>query len=391
MAQRFLVAASVVLSVYSTAYAAETEGDKPKQDGETPQTAGETPRTAGETPETAVPVPAPPEAASESPAPRTADEQRIEDARASFRRGTELARQARWLDALEAFERSASLRAHPITSYNIAYCLRALARYSRASKLFAEAIAAHEGGRSGRMTEPMLLAARTYRAEVEAKLARARVTLLPKGAAIAVNGRPLERIQDSGTTPVFRAGTRDPADPQPVGLESFEIVLDPGQQVFVISFAGDTKTTTHAMFSGKAISLKFVMENSSAREARPPTLPSTSPWVYAAYGVGGAALLTAAGFGIAAIVKRSELDDACGSPPRCPSSAQGDLDQAKTYAQITNIGLGVGIVGVAVGTYLLLTGQSGETESRTTARRQQSGLVVRPIGGLGFIGGSAQF
>lgn len=384
MARGFLAAASVVLSICATARAAET-GD------EAPTTGSEPPQTGGETPEAAVPDPseAPP---SQSPPERTADERRIEDARVAFRRGTDLARQGRWLDALEAFEHSASLRPHPITSYNIAYSLRALARYSRASKLFAEAIAAHQAGRSGRMTEPMLTAARTYRVEVEGKLARARVTLVPKSAAIAVNGRPLERVQGAGTTPVFRAGAREPGDPEPVGVESFEIVLDPGHQVFVISFAGDTKTTTHAMFSGKAVTLKFVMNDVGPREARPPTSPPLSPWVYAAYGVGGAGLLTATGFGIAAIVKRSELDDVCESPSRCPSSAEGDLSDARLYARITNIGLGVGIVGVAVGTYLLLTGQSGGTEQRrTTARRPQSGVILRPSAGLGFIGGSAQF
>ena len=53
----------------------------------------------------------------------------ILQARDAFRLGSTLAKQGRWSDALAAFERSARLKEHPVTTYNLAYCARALGQF----------------------------------------------------------------------------------------------------------------------------------------------------------------------------------------------------------------------------------------------------------------------
>jgi tetratricopeptide (TPR) repeat protein len=73
---------------------------------------------------------------------------RTAEARRLFRSGAALVREARWADALTAFERSLALRPHAVTIYNIAACERALGRYARAATLYLHALSmtAADGG-----------------------------------------------------------------------------------------------------------------------------------------------------------------------------------------------------------------------------------------------------
>ena len=75
--------------------------------------------------------PAPPShgdsnAGAERPAAERSEDPNVERAREAFRLGSTLARQGQWQDALSAYERSAELRPHAVTTYNIGYVERAL-------------------------------------------------------------------------------------------------------------------------------------------------------------------------------------------------------------------------------------------------------------------------
>jgi hypothetical protein len=69
--------------------------------------------------------------------------------------------------------------------------------------------------------------------------------------------------------------------------------------------------------------------------------------------VGGAGLVVGSVTGALAFSKASDC-------PNKVCATQSDLDSAKSMATISTIGFGVGIVGVAVGTILLLTGNHSE-------------------------------
>jgi hypothetical protein len=230
----------------------------------------------------------------------------------------------------------------------------------------------------------MLNEAQKYLVEVTAKLARARV-VAPSGARITVNGRPLERTPAETPTPEFLAGTRPPGPAEAPGFESFEVLLDPGNQVFIIRIRGENPAiVTRQLVSGTEIRLVL-----RAPDAPPPASKQTSPWVFGAYGLGVAGLGVAAGFGIATYVKRSQLDDICGSPPRCPRSATSEVDEAKTDAKIANIGLVIGAIGAAAGTVLYFTtggtNKEGHVAHRQTSRRTATAVWVG-VGGLGARG-----
>lgn len=102
-----------------------------------------------------------------------------------------------------------------------------------------------------------------------------------------------------------------------------------------------------------------------------------------ALGVGGAGLVVGTVTGVLAISKKNSLE--C-PDKKCPPSQHDDLDSANTMAMISNVGFGVGIVGVAVGTVLLVAGnRSGEAPPPTT------GLRARPFVGANSLGLAGTF
>jgi hypothetical protein len=81
---------------------------------------------------------------------------------------------------------------------------------------------------------------------------------------------------------------------------------------------------------------------------------SRRTWALAAGGVGVAGLGTALVTGLIALHKKSELADVC--HPGCPENSADDLSSYRTNRTLAYVGLGVGVVGVGVGGYLLLAG-----------------------------------
>jgi len=69
---------------------------------------------------------------------------------------------------------------------------------------------------------------------------------------------------------------------------------------------------------------------------------------------GGVALVASGAFAAMTLSSKSDLDAAC-ADKRCPASAEGDYDAAKTTATLSGVALGVGVVAVAAGVYLVLS------------------------------------
>src|SRR5262249_13807542 len=71
-------------------------------------------------------------------------------------------------------------------------------------------------------------------------VARVRVSVIPEGAGVAVDGRPLEPVNDEPGVPTLVAGTRPPGPGEPAPPGTFVLLLDPGAHVFTISRKGFT-------------------------------------------------------------------------------------------------------------------------------------------------------
>jgi hypothetical protein len=306
----------------------------------------------------------------------------VVQAREEFVLGAAFAKRGQWLDAVEAFQRSATLRPHPVSTYNIGYCERALRRYTRARKRFVEALEQHGSGRDA-MPDAMRVHAANHLAEAERRVARVVVTV--EGAdTIAVDGRPLEPAGKVGAMPLLLAGTRDHGRAEPPPARTFEVWVDPGRHVVVLSRAGRPDTvTTHDFTAGATTMLQL---EAAAGPAAPATSAdargapiSEATWPIVLFGVGGVGLAIGSVFGVATLRKKSELDDICGLDGKtCPPGSEPEQAAIEDYAAVSTVGFGFALAGAAAGTLWLLLSQERASDKQRSVRGD-----IRPtVGGL---------
>jgi len=166
----------------------------------------------------------------------------VSQARDLYAQGIELAKKSQWAEALGTFERSLSLRGHPVTLYNIGVCEWSLGRYTRARRVLARSLASSPT--SDELPPSMAEEARGYLGQIERLLVHVDVELRPADAGIAVDGRPLEA---EGATMVADLaapglGTAPPAS-------TFELVMDPGTRVLTLSRKGFSDVVLHRTFA----------------------------------------------------------------------------------------------------------------------------------------------
>ena len=160
----------------------------------------------------------------------------LDDARAEFRRGAELAKDTQWGAALTSFERSAQLRPHPWTTFNIGVCQRALGQYVRARRSFARAL--EERKPDADLPAGTVDDIRRFTAEIDGLVGALDVSLEPADARVAVDGQPLEPVGSEGGVPVVLAGTLAAGRGGPAPSKTFRVLLDPGHHVFVLARDG---------------------------------------------------------------------------------------------------------------------------------------------------------
>jgi hypothetical protein len=336
----------------------------------------------------------PPAPAAESPpAPATEgtaeNDPRVQEARESFRLGSELAHAGRWDEARTAFERSSELKSHPVTTYNIAFCNRAVGRLDWALRLFQQALEEHANGNFGKMPDALVALAQQYLAEVAARVAR--VTLsLDAGTLVLVDGHPLEAFHFRGQD-LYLVGEQPETAGAAINTPNPVVLLSPGTHVFIAKRAGYESTVeTRTLAAGQEIVVPLELvpprPSASARQTPAPTTESPTSganalaWIVG--GAGVAALGTGAAFGVASLVSYDNADSDCPAHVACGQSAIEARDRAETYAWVSNIGLGVGVVGIAFGAYLLFTAPS--TREHPHANRPQ--LIVAAGPELSFVG-----
>jgi hypothetical protein len=97
--------------------------------------------------------------------------------------------------------------------------------------------------------------------------------------------------------------------------------------------------------------------------------PKLRTWAYVAGGVGVAGVATFAIFGLMNNSKHNKLQDQCKNNV-CPPDLQSDADAGKRDQTIANIGLVVGVAGLATGTVLyLMSGKNKEQVSHHEPKR----------------------
>ena len=150
-----------------------------------------------------------------APASAQADDEATTRARAEFVAATDHVKNARWGEALAAFERSAELRPHPLTTFNIGACERALGRYTRARATLEKALAANEAGGKHELAPSFVADAKKWIDDIDRVLVHTAIVVRPADASLLVDGGPVRTANGR-----------------------VALVLDPGTHVFSLSRAG---------------------------------------------------------------------------------------------------------------------------------------------------------
>jgi hypothetical protein len=287
-------------------------------------------------------------------APETAD---VTKARDEFVAGAELVKKAQWAEALAAFERSAKLRPHAVTTYDIGACLRAMGQYTRARETFARALADNDKSGGAQLSESLVSDSKGYIAEIDHLLATVTVQLTPANAAIAVDGRPLE-AQPGAPTPTLVAGTLPPGAgaPPPVGV--FKLVLDPGAHVVTLSRKGFADAIVNRTFlPGSATDMKLELDRLPATMHITSNEPGSIVTVNGA-DVGVAPVDVSRPAGSYRLIVKKDHFVTYESQVEVQAGEEANLE-AKLFAESTSLtqrwwfwtAAGVVVAGAAVGTY----------------------------------------
>jgi hypothetical protein len=274
----------------------------------------------------------------------------IASAEALFRVGGELLNGGKVAEACLKFAESQRQDPSPGTLLNLAACH---AKQGKAASAWAEYLAAKRAAQTAGRTD---LAEEGQRQADQIAPQRSFLTLVVDKP---VDGLKLTRNGDALDTGSF--GARLPTDPGRYTVTASA----PGRKAWsgevTVEGGGDDKQL-HIPELGLAPEKSEVGVGNGAKAAPAATTrPSKLPYV-----IGGIGLaVTAVGFtfGGLASSRYSAAKDACPTLKNCSPSAIDDRNTAGAFANLANVGVGVGLATVVTGVVLLLTQHSSPSSS----------------------------
>jgi hypothetical protein len=202
-----------------------------------------------------------------------------------------------------------------------------------------------------------------------------------ESTAVAAKNEGAETRARLGSVVVAVAGTASVGGRDVGPMQSKPLIVNPGTVVVSFQTAAGTIDEDMEVAPGdeKTITVTPPLPPAAAPVAAgspppPPAEPSGINQKTLAYVVGGIGLAGFATFAVFGILNNSKFDDlerSCDADGTCPASLAEDGETGRTYQTVANVGLGVGIVGVAAGVTLFLTAPSSSPErdaSRTGPR-----------------------
>jgi hypothetical protein len=270
-------------------------------------------------------------------------------AEALFREGRTLMQEQRYAEACAKFAESQRLDPAGGTLINLALCHEAQGKLATAWGEFREALAkARAEERADRLT-----VATERLAALEPLLPKLSIFVAPAAAegelVVSVDGVPLRRAA---------WGVAVPVDPGSHLVKASA----PGREDFSISVELAVKESKRIEITPLPRSQKT--GPGPAKSAAPPAEregddgQATTGLIVG--GLGLAALGIGGFFGIQAINRRAESDDECPTDSTCSDEGVRLNDSALQAAWFANIGIGLGVLGVGAGTYLLITAENDE-------------------------------
>ncbi|MCC6216022.1 MAG: hypothetical protein IT376_14240 [Polyangiaceae bacterium] len=298
-------------------------------------------------------APAPAWAQSAEPDPATAA-----DARRFFDVAQKAFDEGRYVDAARAFEEAFRIKPHPFPLINAGDAWEKAGEYAMAARIFQRVLELEQSTDQDRT-------------DAIERLAR----LKPQLGLIELKGKPSVKVKVGADE--FHGGQR--------------VYVFPGEHKVVLAEVDGAKPRVVEVAAGATVSVDVekldrapASTESRPGEGGPARPPKAAPveargvgvgtWI--SFGIGGLGLGAAAVFGL-------QVTDAQSSFEERPN--RGDYDRFEQAKLLTNVSLGVGVVGLGLGTYLLLGDLSSEPAAdarRPPARGARVGVVPLEGGAL---------
>lgn len=281
-------------------------------------------------------------------------------AEALYEEGRRLVQQGDYQRACPKFKQSYELDPGGGTLLNLAECYEKQGKLASAWSTFKEAlVVAQRDGRRERVEY-----AKKHIATVEPKLSKITIEVrrgaLEAGLTVTLDGAPLGAAAWGVGMPVDPGAhevTASAPDKQPFEQR---VEIESGSTTLEIPKLADAQGAPPPRPVDTDTEKKPVRDEGERGQGR-----RTAGFVIG--GVGIVALGVGGYFGLRAFSKWSDRNDHCGGG--CDSTAKQAGEDAQSAATLSNIGLGVGLVAVGVGTYLVLS--SKRSDDPRVSQRQR--------------------
>jgi hypothetical protein len=310
--------------------------------------------------------------------------QELARARSLYKQGLSLEAAGDWGGALAKFEEVGRVKLTPQVRFHIGRCKENLGRMTEA--LGDYRLAEYEAQQQGAKELDEITQAR------EALETRIPKLVITRGAGAESATIEVDGV-DVGQSQIGK-----------------EVNVDPGPHRIVAKLSGGREfEQTVNVSEGETKNVELVAPEGLTpkkveRDGDEPT-PVIEPPVTADRGgggpgalpfiIGGVGLIGLGAAGYFALQRKSADEDlaaVCRPDNTCPKSKQSLQDDGERYALYTNIGLGVGIVGIGLATVLFITGSGGssapakETVDKRGFQNVQVGVSTGPVTGVNVVG-----
>lgn len=256
--------------------------------------------------------------------------------------------------ALAGFEKSYDIVASPNSHLMVARVLDELGRHveafeeMRATMREAEA-ASRLGPELAAKYKKTLDTSTALTAELRQKVGFVIIELegaaaLPDGATISVRGKPIRDI-------------------------AMSLIVEPGPVEVVLETPQGRREVTANVAPGGEARVRLEVPTAAPAPAPEPrragdesTVSVPEALAFTAAGLGAAGFIVFGVFGGLTVAAFDDLEESC--PSRmCPLDEQDDIDEAKRFQVVANVGLGVGVVGAIASVALFLLNLDAESRA----------------------------
>lgn len=282
-------------------------------------------------------------------------------ARAAAGEGIQAFQEGKYEEALRLLERAQSLVDAPTHLLFIARSQVKLGKLVEAREAYKKIITANLPDDAPKAFLQAQEAAPVELAEIEARLAKIRIDVAAKGGeelvdlVVTLNGVPMSSALVGVSVPANPGKNEISVSARGMLPVTRTVELtEGGSDKLEISLVVDPNAPTEP--SAEPAEESEPADESSPSEPQGPNRKRTAGFV--TLGVGAAVTITGGVFGalsLSQLGKAKSDESLCGADKQCTPDGRDDVDSAQTKALVADIALGVGLVAVGVGTYLVLT------------------------------------